>query len=181
MSPSLWIGSIAPICRNAIMITTTNTINNHYPLCSPVRDAGPRLRLARSSGRPATGLSAAALVAPRTSWPPRQSTSFPLCLPDSKSLGGGTNGKGGPYGTQSKRRIIPLTSRVQPLIEGHLALQETFGMSDRTIQRLYYESRQSRGNQPQGEPSPTLNLSRARTPTRKKKLRRSPQPRHANS
>jgi integrase/recombinase XerD len=26
-------------------------------------------------------------------------------------------GKGGPYGTQSKRRIIPLSSRVQPLIE----------------------------------------------------------------
>jgi integrase/recombinase XerD len=45
-------------------------------------------------------------------------------------------GKGGPYGTQSKRRIIPLTSRVQPLIEGHLALHEDFGMSDRTIQRL---------------------------------------------
>src|SRR5207253_884525 len=31
-------------------------------------------------------------------------------------------GKGGPYGTRSKRRVIPLTSRVQPLLEGHFAL-----------------------------------------------------------
>ena len=45
-------------------------------------------------------------------------------------------GKGGPYGTKSKRRIIPLSPRVQPLIEGHLALHDRFGMSARTIQRL---------------------------------------------
>ncbi len=34
-------------------------------------------------------------------------------------------GKGGPYGSKSKRRIVPLTTRVQPLIEGHFALHET--------------------------------------------------------
>ena len=45
-------------------------------------------------------------------------------------------GKGGPYGTKSKRRIIPLTARVQPLIEGHFALHDGFGMGDRTIQRI---------------------------------------------
>lgn len=45
-------------------------------------------------------------------------------------------GKGGPYGTKSKRRIIPLSARVQPLVEGHLALRDNFGMSARTIQRL---------------------------------------------
>ena len=45
-------------------------------------------------------------------------------------------GKGGPYGTKSKRRIIPLSPRVQPLVEGHLALHEEFGISARTIQRL---------------------------------------------
>src|SRR6266567_1638694 len=45
-------------------------------------------------------------------------------------------GKGGPYGTKSKRRILPLTPRVQPLIEGHLALHNEFGMTARTIQRL---------------------------------------------
>jgi len=31
-------------------------------------------------------------------------------------------GKGGPYGAKSKRRIIPLSPRVQPLIEGPLRL-----------------------------------------------------------
>ena len=45
-------------------------------------------------------------------------------------------GKGGPYGSSSKHRVIPLTPRIQPLIEGHFALHETFGMSPRTIQRL---------------------------------------------
>jgi len=45
-------------------------------------------------------------------------------------------GKGGPYGTKSKRRIVPLSARVQPLVEGHLALQNQFGISARTIQRL---------------------------------------------
>lgn len=45
-------------------------------------------------------------------------------------------GKGGPYGTRSKRRIIPLSPRAQPLIEGHLALHDSFEMSARTIQRI---------------------------------------------
>jgi integrase/recombinase XerD len=45
-------------------------------------------------------------------------------------------GKGGPYGTTSKRRVIPLTARVQPLLEGHFALNDTLGMSVRTLQRI---------------------------------------------
>lgn len=45
-------------------------------------------------------------------------------------------GKGGPYGTKSKRRVIPLTARVQPLLEGHFALHDDLGMSVRTIQRV---------------------------------------------
>jgi integrase/recombinase XerD len=45
-------------------------------------------------------------------------------------------GKGGPYGTRSKRRVVPLTARVQPLIEGHFALNDTFGFSVRTLQRI---------------------------------------------
>jgi integrase/recombinase XerD len=45
-------------------------------------------------------------------------------------------GKGGPYGTQSKRRVVPLTPRVQPLLEGHFALHDTLGMSVRTLQRV---------------------------------------------
>jgi integrase/recombinase XerD len=45
-------------------------------------------------------------------------------------------GKGGPYGSASKRRVIPLSSRIQPLLEGHFALHEILGMSPRTIERL---------------------------------------------
>jgi integrase/recombinase XerD len=45
-------------------------------------------------------------------------------------------GKGGPYGTTSKRRVIPLTAPVQPLLEGHFALNDTLGMSVRTVQRI---------------------------------------------
>lgn len=45
-------------------------------------------------------------------------------------------GKGGPYGSRTKRRIIPLSSRIQPLIEGHLGLHDSFGMSARTIERV---------------------------------------------
>jgi integrase/recombinase XerD len=45
-------------------------------------------------------------------------------------------GKGGPFGTRSKRRVIPLTARVQPLLEGHFALHDTLGMSVRTLQRV---------------------------------------------
>ncbi len=29
-------------------------------------------------------------------------------------------GKGGPFGSKSKRRVIPLSARIQPLIEGYL-------------------------------------------------------------
>ena len=42
-------------------------------------------------------------------------------------------GKGGPYGSKSKRRVVPLTARVQPLIEGHFALHDTLGVGSRTI------------------------------------------------
>lgn len=45
-------------------------------------------------------------------------------------------GKGGPYGSRTKRRIIPLSARVQPLLEGHLSLHEELGIGSRTIQRV---------------------------------------------
>ena len=45
-------------------------------------------------------------------------------------------GKGGPFGTKSKRRVIPLAARIQPLIEGYFALHETSRFSVRTIQRM---------------------------------------------
>ncbi len=45
-------------------------------------------------------------------------------------------GKGGPYGSRTKRRVIPLSTRIRPLIEGHFSINETLGMTARTIQRL---------------------------------------------
>ncbi len=45
-------------------------------------------------------------------------------------------GKGGPYGSRSKRRVIPLSSRVQHLLEGHLSLHDRMDVSIRTMQRI---------------------------------------------
>lgn len=45
-------------------------------------------------------------------------------------------GKGGPYGSRTKRRVLPLSARVQPLIEGHFAIHETLGLTARTVQRI---------------------------------------------
>jgi len=46
------------------------------------------------------------------------------------------HGKGGPYGLKSKRRVIPLTARTLRLFEHHYALQNTLGVTSRTIQRI---------------------------------------------
>lgn len=45
-------------------------------------------------------------------------------------------GKGGPYGKLSRRRVIPLTIRLQKIIEGHFSLNNNLDMSVRTIQRI---------------------------------------------
>jgi integrase/recombinase XerD len=45
-------------------------------------------------------------------------------------------GKGGPYGTRTKRRVVPMSIRTRTLLEHHFALNETFGVTARTIQRL---------------------------------------------
>lgn len=45
-------------------------------------------------------------------------------------------GKGGPCCSKSKRRVIPLSARIQPLIEGYLSLHETLRFSTRTTQRM---------------------------------------------
>jgi integrase/recombinase XerD len=45
-------------------------------------------------------------------------------------------GKDGPDGSRSKRRIIPLSARLQPLIAHHFALQDTIGLTPRAMQLL---------------------------------------------
>jgi integrase/recombinase XerD len=45
-------------------------------------------------------------------------------------------GKGGPFGSKSKRRVVPMTDRIRPLIEAHFGLYDTLGVGVRTVQRL---------------------------------------------
>ncbi len=45
-------------------------------------------------------------------------------------------GKGGPYGKRTKRRVVPMSTRTRPLLEHHFALNDTLGITTRTIQRL---------------------------------------------
>lgn len=45
-------------------------------------------------------------------------------------------GKGGPYGTTSKRRMLPMSTRIRPLLENWFALHDSIGYTPRTIQRL---------------------------------------------
>jgi integrase/recombinase XerD len=45
-------------------------------------------------------------------------------------------GKGGPYGKKTKRRIIPMTARIQPLIENHFSLHDDLGFGIWTIQTI---------------------------------------------
>ena len=45
-------------------------------------------------------------------------------------------GKGGPYGSRSKRRVIPMSTRVRPLIESHFSMHDDFGVTRRTLQRV---------------------------------------------
>lgn len=46
------------------------------------------------------------------------------------------HGKGGPFGSSSKRRVIPMSARVHPVLEGHFAIRDNIGISVRTIQRI---------------------------------------------
>lgn len=45
-------------------------------------------------------------------------------------------GKGGIYGKQSKRRVVPVSTRSFELLAKHFALYENIGMTPRTIQRM---------------------------------------------
>jgi integrase/recombinase XerD len=45
-------------------------------------------------------------------------------------------GKGGPYGKQSKRRVLPMTERVRQLLEHHYTMVDAFGITARQIERI---------------------------------------------
>lgn len=46
------------------------------------------------------------------------------------------HGKGGPYGSLSKRRVVPLTPRVRKLLEIRFVTHPNMGMTGRTAQRI---------------------------------------------
>jgi integrase/recombinase XerD len=46
------------------------------------------------------------------------------------------NGKGGPYGAKSKSRVVPLSRRVQALLEPYFAIHEKFMVGPRQAQKI---------------------------------------------
>jgi len=48
-------------------------------------------------------------------------------------------GKGGPYGKKSKRRVVPLSNRVRPMLEAHFAINDDIGFSSRRAQQIVKE------------------------------------------
>jgi integrase/recombinase XerD len=45
-------------------------------------------------------------------------------------------GKVGPYGKNSKRRVVPMTDRIQPLLESYFAFNDSFGYTERHLSRI---------------------------------------------
>jgi len=45
-------------------------------------------------------------------------------------------GKWEPNSGKKKRRVVPLTPRIQPLLEGHFSIHASLGLGSRTIQRM---------------------------------------------
>jgi len=45
-------------------------------------------------------------------------------------------GKGGPYGSKSKRRVIPMSNRVRPMLEAFFAINDEIGYGPRQAQNI---------------------------------------------
>jgi integrase/recombinase XerD len=45
-------------------------------------------------------------------------------------------GKGGPYGKQSKRRVVPMSRRIQPLMEHYFAMHNAWFVGPRQVQKV---------------------------------------------
>jgi integrase/recombinase XerD len=46
------------------------------------------------------------------------------------------SGKGGPYGKQSKKRVVPMSRRVQALLEPYVSLHEKWFIGSRQVQKI---------------------------------------------
>ena len=49
------------------------------------------------------------------------------------------SGKGGPYGKKSKKRVVPMSNRVRALLEHYYALNESFPVGARQVQKIVKE------------------------------------------
>ena len=45
-------------------------------------------------------------------------------------------GKGGPYGKQSKKRVVPMSRRIQPLVEHYFAIHDSWFVGPRQVQKI---------------------------------------------
>ena len=45
-------------------------------------------------------------------------------------------GKGGPYGSKTKRRIVPMSNRVRPMLESFFAMHDKIGYTPRRAQQI---------------------------------------------
>jgi integrase/recombinase XerD len=54
-------------------------------------------------------------------------------------------GKGGPFGKRSKLRIVPLSGRVAPILEGYFSSHDSLGITVRTVQRIVGRSAELAG------------------------------------
>jgi len=45
-------------------------------------------------------------------------------------------GKGGPYGKKSKRRVVPMSNRITPLLDSYFGLNDTFDYTTRHLSRI---------------------------------------------
>jgi integrase/recombinase XerD len=45
-------------------------------------------------------------------------------------------GKGGPYGSMSKQRVVPISTRVRAVLEAHFAVSNSFPVQPRRVQQI---------------------------------------------
>jgi integrase/recombinase XerD len=49
------------------------------------------------------------------------------------------SGKGGPYGKKTKKRVVPMSNRVQSLLEHYFAINDKFPIGPRQVQKIVKE------------------------------------------
>ena len=49
------------------------------------------------------------------------------------------SGKGGPYGKKTKKRVVPMSKRVQSLLENYFAINDKFPVGTRQVQKIVKE------------------------------------------